>query len=160
MIYTGYFAKIKQYRDMHLKLVSIANHSIHTFGDLATIKFIPLVPGYWIYPWKNDLHNRSDLGKAKLEYIEIYYTKCLNKFTPEKLFEEINSFTKSTDTILLCYEAPPKDMGSNGIIDLGKLEAGKDFCHRHLVSDFLRRGGLPCQEIVLDNEDKLGGLFE
>jgi hypothetical protein len=145
---------------MHLKLVSIANHSIHTSGDLATIKFLPLVPGQWIYSWKNDLHNRSDLGKAKLEYIETYYTTCLNKFTSKKLLDEINFFTKDSDTILLCYEAPPKSMGPDGIIDLGKLEAGKDFCHRHLVSDFLRRGGLPCQEIILDNENKSGGLFE
>jgi hypothetical protein len=160
MIFTGYFAKIKIYARMGLKLVSIANQSISTTGKLATIKFKPLVPGRWIYPWKNDLHNRSDLGKAKSEYLNTYYKECLNKFTPEKLFNELFAFVNGSDAILLCYEAPPKDMGSDGIIDISKLEAGKDFCHRHLVSDFLRQGGLQCCEETISQRYKEGDMFE
>jgi hypothetical protein len=158
MIYTGYFARIKQYRDMHLKLISIANTNPVFSDNSGIIKFYPLVPGNWIYPWKNDLHNRSDLGRAKLEYIDTYYTKCLNKYTPHKLFKEINLFANSENVILLCYEAPPNHIGLDGIVDLEKLEAGKNFCHRHIVSDFLRSGGFQCQEILLDTKIK-GDLF-
>jgi hypothetical protein len=160
MIYTGYFAKIKQYRGVHLNIISIANGNPLFSKGLVTIKFAPLVPGDWIYSWKNDLRNRSDFVRAKLEYINTYYTKCLNRYTPKMLFEEINAFVNAEDSILLCYEAPPKDMKSDGIVDLGELEAGKDFCHRHIVSDFLRQGGLPCQEMVLGNKNIEGDLFE
>jgi hypothetical protein len=160
MIYTGYFSKLKVYRDAHLKLISIANYSPPVSGDLATMKYFPLVPGNWIYPWKNDLKNRSDLGKAKLEYINTYYTKCLNKFTPRELFKKICDFTGAVDIILLCYEAPPKQMEPDGIIDLGWLAAGKSFCHRHLVADFLRMGGYRCQEYCIDVNNKEGDLFE
>jgi hypothetical protein len=160
MLYTGYFSRMREYSDAHLKLISIANHTLPTFGDLFTIKFSPLAPGSWIYSWKNDLKNQCDIGRAKREYIDTYYIECLNKFNPGKLFKEINDFAKAIDVVLLCYEAPPKQMTSDGIIDLNWLEAGRSFCHRHLVADFLRRGGYHCQEYCIDVNNEGGYLFE
>jgi hypothetical protein len=160
MIYTGYFSRLKMYRDFHLKLISIANHSPFTSGDLSTIKFLPLTPGSWIYSWKNDFKNRPDISRAKQEYINMYYREYLNKFDPDKLFKEINDFAKAIDIVLLCYEAPPKQMGPDGIIDLGWLEVGRAFCHRHIVADFLRQGGYPCQEYCIDVNNGGGYLFE
>jgi len=159
LLFTGYFGKIKSYQDAHLKLISIANQDPSWGGGQQ--KFKPLVPGDWIYSWKQDLHNRSDLGKAKTEYITTYFTKCLNSFTPKKLNEAISEFTKDEDAVLLCYEAPPSQMGADGIVDLSWLTAGKSFCHRHLVADFLRRGGYNCIEYVVEKKSKEeGGLYE
>jgi hypothetical protein len=160
MIYTGYFSRLKVYRDSHLKLISIANHSPSTSGDLSMIKFSPLIPGNWIYSWKNDLKNQPDIGRAKQEYINMYHTECLNKFESGKLFKEINDFAKAIDIVLLCYEAPPKQMGPDGIVDLSWLEAGRSFCHRHIVADFLRQGGYLCQEYCIDVNNGGGHLFE
>jgi hypothetical protein len=159
LLFTGYFAKIKFYRDAHLKPISIANQDPP--WEKSQQRFIPLVPGNWIYSWKRDLHNRSDLGKAKIEYINTYFTKCLNSFTPQKLYEAIAEFTEDEDAILLCYETPPNQMGADGIVDLSWLTAGKSFCHRHLIADFLRRGGYNCIEYAVGKEpEKEGGLYE
>jgi hypothetical protein len=155
MLYTGYFAKAKQYVDAHLRLISIANRTIP--NTLAVVDFKPLAPGDWIYVWKQDLHNRSDFGKAKLEYLRRYY-KTLHKYGPRNLFKELNEFTNSEDAVLLCYEAPPEQMGPDGIVDLSWLEAGKSFCHRHIVSDFLRSGGYDCKEYVVKKPEE--NLFD
>jgi hypothetical protein len=151
MIYTGYFAKIKIYAEWGLKLISIANTS-PPFEEWGITEFKDLAPGKWIYPWKNDLKNRSDLEKAKLEYIEIYSAKCLNNYTPKRLFNDLNAFTGESNAILLCYEKPPVQTGIDGIVDLEWLTAGSTFCHRHLISDFLRRGGYDCCELLLRKE--------
>jgi len=140
-------------------MISIANHDPpYEFGQQ---KFEPLAPGNWIYSWKQDLHNRSDIGKAKIEYITTYFTKYLNLFTPKTLYEAISEFTKDEDAVLLCYEHPPSQMGPDGIVNLSWLTAGKTFCHRHLVADFLRRGGYRCIEYIAEKKSlKEGGLYE
>ena len=152
LLFTGYFAKIKFYQDAHLKLITIANQDPPWAWGQE--KFSPLIPGSWIYSWKQDLHNRSDLGKAKIEYVDTYYTKCLSRFSAKTLFEDIAEFTQSEDAVLLCYEAPPSQMMPDGIVDLSWLVAGKSFCHRHLVADFLRRGGYNCIEYVVNKKSK------
>jgi hypothetical protein len=155
MIYTGYFAKINEYVKYGLKLISISNTSPKLEG-IKIEEFKPLAPGKWIYPWKNDLKNRPDLDRAKIEYINTYFTKFLNNFTPEKLFNNLYTFTDGCDAILLCYEKYPEQTDFNGIVELEWLKAGSTFCHRHLVSDFLRRGGYGCCEFI----SKKGDLFE
>ena len=149
MIFTGYFGKVKEYTDRHLKLVSIANSTIRTTERYKIFKFPSLAPGSWIYNWKSSLKNGRSLDKAKNDYINNYYTKCLNGITPKNLFDSLYNFTDGYDAILLCYEKPPIQMQLEGIIKLDWLEAGTSFCHRHLVADFLRDGGYECREYVL-----------
>jgi hypothetical protein len=160
MIYTGYFAKLKKYAQCGLQLVSIANvHPSISYGARMA-EFKLLVPSKWIYPWKKSLKNRTDLDRAKIEYAEAYYAECLYNFTPEKLFNYLNIFNSRRDTVLLCYEKPPEQMGSDGIVNLDWLKAGSSFCHRHLVSDFLRRGGFDCREFIVPDSIPGRDLFE
>lgn len=149
MICTGYFAKLEEYALHGFQLISIANTNINKIGKLVIKKFKPLIPGNWIFNWKNDLKNRNDLGRAKIEYVNTYYSKCLSKFTPEDLVKDLLAFSNNHDAILLCYEKTPVDTPSNGIVALSQLEAGTSFCHRHLVSDFLRQAGYECREYIL-----------
>jgi len=150
MIFTGYFAKADHYVEHGLKLVSIANSSpAFASPKLAAVKFKSLVPGNWVYRWKNDLKDCTSLDKAKLDYIEAYFTQCLNFFNPDKLSSDLTAISNRKDVILLCYEKPPEQMKSDGLVDLDWLEAGKSFCHRHLVAAFLREGGYECREYAI-----------
>jgi hypothetical protein len=160
MLYTGYFARLKKYAECGLLPISIANiHPVRSYGKRMA-EFKPLVPGEWIYPWKKSLKNGTDLDKAKTEYAETYYTKCLGKFTPERLFADLCAFSSRRDAVLLCYEKPPEQTGADGIVNLDWLKAGASFCHRHLVSEFLRRGGFDCREFIIPDFVAEGDLFE
>ena len=107
MIYTGYFSKTKMYEDLGLQVVSIAGKSPDFFKGP---KYPSLAPDYKMFmDWKK--------GKIDdFEYTTIFKKK-LATLDVEAVKRFLNSFNK--DVILLCYEKPG------------------DFCHRHIVADWL-----------------------
>jgi uncharacterized protein (DUF488 family) len=82
--------------------------------------------------------------KWKESHDNDYYIKCFNeqvldKLNPYSVLFEIKDLLdknsiQSNDICLICYEKP------------------NDFCHRHLVADWLNKNGVECKEWE-DNND-------
>ena len=58
-------------------------------------------------------------------YEEAYLKQVLSNITPEKVMKDLGN-----DAILLCYENPV------------------EFCHRHIVADWLNASGFDCEELI------------
>ena len=119
MIYTSYFGNVKNIlkNNPTIELISIARVTLTYFKG---IKFSFLAPSY-------QLLSRYKTGNiTSLEYEEIYFKETLSKINREKFIEEHKS--KYSNSVLLCYE---------------RRDA---FCHRHLVSKYLKEGGLDINE--------------
>jgi hypothetical protein len=88
-IYTGYFAKIRQYREAGLETISIARFNRYYQG--ASLKLLA--------PAAEIIHYPEDV------YLPIYKDQ-LKKLSPEGILENIKSLAHGKDCILLCYEKP------------------------------------------------------
>lgn len=88
-IYTGYFARIKQYREAGLETISIARFNRYYSG--ASLKLLA--------PASEIIHYPEDV------YTPIYKDQ-LKKLSPEGIVENINSLAHGKNCILLCYEKP------------------------------------------------------
>ena len=64
-------------------------------------------------------------GSISEEYFTKYYLKQLYKLDVDNVFRGLN------DKILCCYEKPG------------------DFCHRHILTEWLRNHGYECEELIL-----------
>jgi hypothetical protein len=157
MIYTGYFAQAHKYLEAGLILLSVANKCPES---IKAIKIPWLTPGSWIYKWKQKC---EQIGKYPIEmmneYIDKYTKDKLNNLSPKTVFEKLNALVDHHDAILLCYEKLPEDYVKD-LVDLGDLEPGKTFCHRHIISNFLQDDGFECREYLIrkQHQDE-GGLF-
>ena len=122
MIYTSYFAKLKSLPE-HIVPISICGKAPDWYKGLQYKK---LAPKYdFFMEWKKNHDNG-------------YYIKCFNEQVLDKLdIREVysdlwhlsdNTMLTEPDICLVCYEKP------------------SDFCHRHLVADWLNKNGIPCKE--------------
>jgi uncharacterized protein YeaO (DUF488 family) len=111
---TGYFAKLKTYTDNGLIPVSIALYSPKWYSGLEYKKLAPS-PGIL-----HDFKVGEFQGVIE-HYRERYVREILGVLNPKVITEELEKLTKadSDKIILLCYERP------------------EDFCHRHLVADWI-----------------------
>ena len=108
MIYTGYFAKLKEYENNGLIPISISGKAPDFYNGIEYKRF---APSWSIYNnYKNG--NIDEFG-----YTERYKKEILDKLNPVEIKQFLTSFDK--DIILLCYEKQG------------------DFCHRHLVADWI-----------------------
>ena len=109
MIYTGYYAKLKEYENAGLQPLSIAGRAPSFYKGPQYKSFAPEYKMFM--DWKK--------GKIdNMEYTSIF-TKHLDTLDKEAVRRTLNSFDK--DVILLCYE-----------------KTG-DFCHRHIVADWIEK---------------------
>ena len=124
MIYTSYFEKLKSLPD-NIIPISICGKAPDWYEGQQYRK---LAPKYdFFMKWKENHDND-------------YYVKCFNEQVLDKLncndvikellvlvgnFKGLNYLP---DICLICYEKP------------------SDFCHRHLVADWLTKNGIPCKE--------------
>lgn len=78
-----------------------------------------LAPKYWFFKkWKDGEFTNED-------YIKYYYKEVLDKLDAKQVYKELGE-----DAVLLCYENP------------------NDFCHRHLVAEWLEKElGIEVKEI-------------
>ena len=122
-MYTGYFAKLKSYKEAGLVPVSIALKTPEWYHGAQYKKLAPK----WSFfsEWKNGSH-KGDIDY----YMQHFKTEVLDNLDPEQVVKELEGFTGvSRDRIILiCYEKPG------------------DFCHRHLVSMWLTVNHISCFE--------------
>lgn len=131
MIYTSYFSKISKF-PKGCRFVSICGKAPTWYRGAQYKK---LAPKFWFFQkYKED--NDSDY------YTEQYYKEVLDPLNPDMVvrflcrlvyFDAKNNISTDEDThiVLLCYEKPG------------------DFCHRHLVAEWLTNNGYPCKELEI-----------
>ena len=108
MIYTGYYAKIKEYESNGLVLVAISGKIPDGFNG---IKYQKIAPKYiWWQKWHDE--KMSDEW-----YIDKYYETVLNQLNPNEVLNDLQKMGENI--VLLCYETPEK------------------FCHRHIFAKWL-----------------------
>ena len=112
---TGYFAKLKTYTDNGLIPVSIALYSPKWYSGLEYKK---LAPTPEILRDFKEGEFAGDIDKYK----ETYNRDILGHLNPKTVVDELTRLAGTADggkIILLCYEKP------------------ENFCHRHLVAEWL-----------------------
>lgn len=110
MIYTGYYSKLKMYKESGLKAISISRtepKSITVDG-----KIIELAPS-------QELFEKSKSGCiSNMEYTSMYLDQ-LDTLGIKNILLLIHNY--GDDVVLLCWEAPNK------------------FCHRHILADYINK---------------------
>ena len=83
-----------------------------------------LAPKLWFF----QLYKSGDLDAKG--YTEAYKEEVLAPLDPKEVYEKLCSFYNTSEVTLLCYEKPG------------------DFCHRHLIADWLNAAGYDVQEMI------------
>ena len=125
-IYTSYFAKAYQFPDDKYTCIAISVGVPKAINVKSYKKLAPL----WdiVQEYKN---NGGDIERYKSRY----YNEVLNKLNIDEVYKELEELSGGKDVVLLCYE---------GI-------KNNDFCHRHLVSQWLRQNGYEAPgELILN----------
>jgi len=91
--------------------VSIAGRAPSSYKGL---EYKILAPKYWFFKKYKDPNDTNFMNKGF--YIRNYYAEVLDKLDPKEVYEELGE-----DAILLCWEEPG------------------EFCHRHLVAEWLMK---------------------
>ena len=109
MIYTGYYTNIKKYEEAGLVPIAISG-KVPDFYDGLT--YPDFAPRYEMFQkWKN--------GEITNEGYVREYRAYLDTLDKEEIRQDFNSPHECNNMILLCYE-----------------KSG-DFCHRHVLADWL-----------------------
>ena len=117
MIYTSYFANIKK-MPANIVPISICGRAPDGYHGLQYRK---LAPKFWFFKkWKLD--QDCDF------YITQFRQEVLKPVRSDVVEQELYSLAKSQDIVLICYEKPT------------------DFCHRHIVRQWLNDNGIKCEE--------------
>lgn len=119
-IFTSYYGRVKDLP----KNVFCVSISLSMPKDISIPRIFPLMPSW-------DILNEYKRTGDKVRYTERYEKEILSKFSVERLVEYLNNLSKKhedKDICLLCYEK------------------SSDFCHRHIVSKWLRDKGIDCKE--------------
>lgn len=115
-MYTGYFAKIKEYEQAGLIPISIAAKAPDWYDGLEYKKLAPK----WSFfnEWKNGSHKGDNNY-----YTRQFYLQVLKETTVEYVIADLMGLSDGelSKVVLLCYEKPG------------------DFCHRHLVADWINK---------------------
>lgn len=139
MIYTTYFANLKKLDHMISCPIAICGKSPDGYKGLEYKK---LAPKWWFFKeWKEN-HNNDF-------YIEHFNKEVLGVISPREVMMDIRNLIAFTygmnmvaynerwwedvpyDIYLVCYEKP------------------EDFCHRHLVADWLTANGIKVKEALI-----------
>lgn len=119
MIRTSYYSNIRSF-DNFVKVSISAKSPYEVDGHIKE-----LTP-HW------DLIQEYKSNGDEEHYIKEYYRRVLNKTTRDVVMTKLRRICcskKNFNVVLLCYE--------------GK----SSFCHRHLVSEWLREGGYDVKEL-------------
>lgn len=139
MIYTTYFAKLKKLDRMVSCPIAICGKPPKEYRGLEYKK---LAPNWWFFnEWKQTHDNDF--------YIKCFNEEILSKVSPQQVMNDIKNLIAIVygkdkvndkedwwnyvpyDIYLVCYERP------------------EDFCHRHLVADWLNKNGIKVKEAIL-----------
>lgn len=127
MLYTSYFAKIRKFPD-NIIPVSIARFQPKWLNNIIICDELSPTPKILELYKKNNTIN---------EYIKKYNEDILSKYNSKDIIHLIENKTGLKNIMnnpnihiaLCCYEKPT------------------DFCHRHLLADFLEKGNIIIQEL-------------
>lgn len=123
MIYTSYFAKIKELERNNIIPISICGKAPDWYKGLQYKK---LAPKYGFFmEWKKNHDNDY--------YIEHFQSEVLDQLDAVEVILDFSRLSYGfnvgeNDIALICYEKP------------------SDFCHRHLVAEWLNQNGFKCEE--------------
>ena len=123
MIYTSYFAKTNCLPKNMIPISICAVPPTWYKG----LQYKNLAPSYYMLMAYKEKHDSN-------KYIRDYNDQILDKLDVNGVVNDLNSligFDNSKDIVLLCYERP------------------SDFCHRHIVSNWLNDNGFECKELIL-----------
>ena len=121
MIYTSYFAKLKSLPE-NIIPISICGKAPDWYNGL---QYKVLAPKYKFFmEWKKNKDNDY--------YIEHFQKEVLDTLEVENVINRLYELSEGKDVCLLCYEKP------------------NDFCHRHLVSNWLKENKIECEEYKYD----------
>lgn len=120
MIYTSYFAKLNKLPP-NVVPISICGKAPAWYNGLQYKK---LAPKYSFFSeWKKNGDNNY--------YIKHFNDEVLSTLSPQTVYNELLKLSGGKDIALICYEKPT------------------DFCHRHLVAEWLTANNIKCDEITL-----------
>ena len=123
-MYTSYFGNLKSLPE-NITPISICGKAPNWYTGLQYKK---LAPKYdFFMKWKENHDNDY--------YIKCFQEQVLNKLDPHLVYQDLCSLTNNTDIALICYEKPD------------------EFCHRHLVADWLNKNGVECKEWELAEDN-------
>ncbi len=117
MIYTTYFAKLRKLPET-ITPIAICGGLPKFYTGLSYKKLAPKWEFFKV--WKETHDNNY--------YIENYDKLVLNDLSAKEVVKELRSMADTKDIVLVCYEKP------------------SDFCHRHLVANWLKDNGFDCSE--------------
>lgn len=131
MIYTSYFAKLKSLPD-NIVPISICAKAPDWYKGLQYKK---LAPKYdFFMKWKENHDNDY--------YIKCFNEQVLDKLNAEQVIQELDNLLLSS-TVNIDYRGNTEDVPRIALIC---FEKPSDFCHRHLVADWLNKNGFHCEE--------------
>lgn len=109
-IYTSYYAKSKKI-PADIVRISIAAKAPQYYDGIEYKKVSPKY-GFFM-KWKENHDNDF--------YVEHFYSEVLGILNPKTVYQDLENLSGGKDCVLLCYEK------------------STDFCHRHLVADWLNK---------------------
>lgn len=127
-LYTGYFAQVEKYRAAGLILISIAQILPEWLKDKGIIEAHVLAPQLEWLEFKTD--------KAKFQPL---YKEYLETLSAGEILRRFHKAAKGKDAVMLCYES------------WNECQAGRSFCHRHLLAEWLtKKVGIKIDEFIID----------
>lgn len=135
MIYTSYFAQIRNFPDNVIP-ISICGKAPAGYKGLQYKKVAPKY-GFFM-EWKKNHDNDF--------YIEHYEKEVLATLNPRGVVDEL--YDKLSDDLkaIIKAEGTYKARSQKVHIALICYEKPGDFCHRHLLADWLSAHGFECRE--------------
>lgn len=119
MIYTSYFAKLRSLPE-NVTPIAIC---VKVPDWYTGLQYKKLAPKYDFFTeWKRNRDNEY--------FIKRYKEQIIDTLKADEVVEDLLSVLPDTehDIVLVCYEK------------------STDFCHRHLVANWLRENGIECEE--------------
>ena len=120
MFYTSYFANLKKLPD-NVVPISICGKAPDWYSGLQYKKLAPKY--HFFMEWKRTHDNAY--------YVEHFEREVLAELDADTVFNELSAMSDGKTFALICYERPG------------------DFCHRHLVADWLCKNGYCCEEFYI-----------
>jgi uncharacterized protein YeaO (DUF488 family) len=117
MLYTSYFANIRKLPE-NIIPISICGKAPDSWKGLQYKKLAPKWDFFKV--WKETKDNDY--------YIKNFDERVLNVLNAENVVNDLYTLSNNKDVCLICYEKP------------------SDFCHRHLVAEWLSKNGYECKE--------------
>ena len=126
-MYTGYFSKVKKYTDAGLVPVAISRMQPSFYKGACYTK---LAPSWSILSAFKHPEFVGEEAASKETYIKRFNEEILKPLDAWQIVSELEQMTGVDDSkiILLCYEKPT------------------DFCHRHIVADWLTKNSFETKE--------------